>query len=143
MELDRFKALAAAYGGRTAHWPEAERAGAEALMARAPDACAAVLADEAGLDELLDGWRAAAPLAELRAAVLASAPAKGAPRRSWRWADWLPSAGLAAVGVAGIICGATLFSVAASEMRSEAMVAAAAADDPSDWSTLVSGGGQT
>ena len=143
MELDRFKALAAAYGGRPARWPEAERGPAEALMARMPDACAAALNAEADIDGLLDGWRADAPSPDLRAAVLAGAPLKGAPRRPRLWEAWLPGAGLAAIGVAGIICGVTLFSFAAADVRSEAMVAAAAADDPSGWSALISGGGQT
>lgn len=143
MELDRFKALAAAYGGQPARWPEAERAEAEALIASAPDACAAVLADETKLDGLLDRWGAPAPSADLRASVLAGAPVKGAARRLRLWEAWLPGAGLAAVAVAGVICGVTLFSFAVADVRSEAMVAAAAADDPSGWSTLISGGGQT
>ena len=139
MELDRFKALAAAYGGRPARWPEAERAAAEALMARSPEACGAVLEDEGGLDGLLDGWRAPAPTADLRSAVLAGPPAAGS-RRARLWEAWLPGAGLAAIGVAGVICGVTLFSFAAADVRSEAMVAAAASDDPSGWSTLIVGG---
>ncbi len=147
MELDRFKALAAAYGARPARWPKTERAAAEALMARMPDACAAVLGDEADLDGLLDGWRADAPSPDLRGAVLAGAPikgqVKGGSRRPRVWEAWLPGAGLAAIGVAGVICGATLFSFAAADVGSEAMVAAAAADDPSGWSALISGGGQT
>ena len=141
MELDRFKTLAAAYGGRPARWPEAERIAAEALIAREPQACAAVLEDESGLDDLLEGWRAPAPSADLRAAVLGGAPAAGA-RRPRLWEAWLPGAGLAAIGVAGVICGVTLFSFAAADARADAMVSAAAADDPSDWSTLI-GGGQT
>ena len=143
MELDRFKALAAAYGGRPARWPKAERAAAEALMTREPQACAAVLKDEFELDGVLDGWRVDPPSADLRGAVLSGARTKGVARRPRLWEAWLPGAGLAAVAVAGVICGVTLFSFAAADVRSEAMVAAAAADDPSGWSALVSGGGQT
>ncbi|MEO6377290.1 MAG: hypothetical protein ABIO37_04610 [Caulobacteraceae bacterium] len=141
MGLDRFKALAAAYGGRPARWPEAERTAAQALMARAPDDCAAALAEEAELDGALDGWDAPAPTAALRAAILAGAPVKGSRRWvSLRWQGWLPGAGLAAIGMAGVLCGATLFGVAAADVRTEATVAAATADDPSGWSTLLGGG---
>ena len=141
MELDRFKALAAAYGGRPVRWPAAERAAAEALMARSPEACAAVLDEAAGLDDVLDSWHAPPPSADLRATVLAAAPKAGV-RRPRLWEAWLPGAGLAAIGVAGVICGATLVSFAAADARADAIVTAAAADDPSDWSTLI-GGGQT
>ena len=51
---DRFRELAAAYGGVVARWPDDYRAAA-AQMAREPFAVA-VLAEALALDEALDGW---------------------------------------------------------------------------------------
>jgi hypothetical protein len=70
MTLERLRALIAAYGGNPARWPLAERPVAEALLARSPEARAA-LADAEPLDTLLDAVPALSPSPALRAAVLA------------------------------------------------------------------------
>lgn len=84
MTLDRLLALIAAYGGKPAKWPAAERAAAEALLARSPEARAA-LAEAEPLDTLLDAVPALAPSPALRAAVLASMPQTARPGRGSRW----------------------------------------------------------
>lgn len=84
MTLDRLLALIAAYGGKPAKWPAAERAAAEALLARSPEARAA-LAEAEPLDTLLDAVPALAPSPALRAAVLASIPQTARPGRGSRW----------------------------------------------------------
>ena len=58
MDLDRFAALAEAYGGDVSRWPEVEREAAALLMATEPGATASRLAVESDLDWALDSWRA-------------------------------------------------------------------------------------
>ena len=85
MDLDRFAALAAAYGGDVSRWPELEREAAALLMATEPQATASRLAGESDLDWALDAWRAPGASAALQAAILASAPAA---RRVPPWRGW-------------------------------------------------------
>lgn len=73
MTLERLRDLIAAYGGNPTRWPLAERPAAEALLARSPEARAA-LADAGPLDTLLDAVPALPPSPALRAAVLADMP---------------------------------------------------------------------
>lgn len=84
MTLERLRALIAAYGGTPAKWPTAERAAAEALLARSPEARAA-LAEAIPLDTLLDAVPALAPSPALRAAVLAAMPQSELSGRGNRW----------------------------------------------------------
>ena len=84
MTLERLRALIAAYGGKPAKWPTAERAAAEALLARSPEARAA-LAEAEPLDTLLDAVPALAPSPALRAAVLAAMPQSDRSGRGSRW----------------------------------------------------------
>jgi ferric-dicitrate binding protein FerR (iron transport regulator) len=84
MTLERMRALVAAYGGKPANWPAAERAAAEALLARSPEARAA-LAEAEPLDTLLDAVPALAPSPALRAAVLAAMPQSDRSGRRSRW----------------------------------------------------------
>ena len=84
MTLERLRALIAAYGGKPARWPAAERAAAEALLARSPEARAA-LAEAEPIDSLLDAVPALAPSPALRAAVLAGMPQSDRSGRGSRW----------------------------------------------------------
>jgi hypothetical protein len=72
--LARFRELLDAYGADAERWPADERAGARGLLAREPEARAA-LAAAAALDRILDLAPAAEPSAALVGAVLAGAPA--------------------------------------------------------------------
>lgn len=131
MDLKRFTDLTETYGGRLARWPEPERAGTHALLANEARA-ADILRDGDWLDALLDDWRVEPAGAELRTAVLASAPAKTGlrPRRVAWMSDvrlWFAGAGLAA-GLAGVFCGVVLSTAALGEQRDEALVASAVSD---------------
>jgi len=84
MTLERLRALIAAYGGKPSNWPAAERAAAEALLARSPEARAA-LAEAEPLDTLLDAVPALAPSPALRAAVLAGMPRSNRSGRGTWW----------------------------------------------------------
>src|ERR1700757_3952229 len=72
MDLKRFAAIVESYGAWPAHWPEAGRTAAEALLRESPEAQALVAAARP-VDRLLDAVPALLPTAGLRAAVLASA----------------------------------------------------------------------
>ena len=84
MTLERLRTLIAAYGTDPARWPLAERPAAEALMARSPEARAA-LADAEPLDTLLDAVPALSPSPALRAAVLADMPRMARSGRIGWW----------------------------------------------------------
>jgi hypothetical protein len=111
MDLERFEALAGAYGGDIGRWPAGERAAASALAAPEPARTAAILSAEAGLDARLAAFAVRSPGAALVGAVLRSAETAGADasRRLWRW---LTGAGvgvaLAASAAGGVAVGAFL-----------------------------------
>lgn len=117
LTLDRFQALADAYGGVVARWPEPYR---EAAMQMASQPAAReILAQAFALDEVLDGWTVAPPSAALRERLVAGAPTRrlGARGRLW-WS---------AVGIAATLAGATVGTAA--------VAMAAPIDPPSDSST--------
>ena len=108
MTRERFEALAQAYGGDMARWPDAER-GAAALLAVAEPAFAQGLLARAGdLDAALDAWRASQADAALSERILAHAPG---PRQgllaTWSWRAGL-GASLAAACAAGVLLGVRL-----------------------------------
>ena len=84
MTLERLRALIAAYSSKPAKWPAAERAAAEALLARSSEARAA-LAEAEPLDTLLDAVPALAPSPALRAAVLSGMPQGDRSGRGSLW----------------------------------------------------------
>ena len=84
MTLERLRALIAAYGGNPARWPLTERPAAEGLLARSPEARAA-LAEAEPLDTLLDAVPALSPSPALRAAVLADMPGSVRSGRMGWW----------------------------------------------------------
>ena len=137
MDMTRFEALAAAYGGDLSRWPATERAAAQALQAQEPEAAARVLGSAACLDGALDSWRVAPASQTLRAKILGGAGSRPA-RAAARW-FWLTGAGLAAAGVSGAICGAVLCGALSSGLQADALVAAAAPDDSSGVSAWLAG----
>lgn len=111
LEAGRFRALAEAYGGDISRWPEAERASAEAWLARNPREGAAELEAARALDDLLGTWRTPEPAEALRNRVLI--PASAQVRQARRRAFVLTlggGAGLAAACLAGILVAPVLLS---------------------------------
>ena len=123
MELERFRQLIEAYGAEPARWPAAEREAARRLAASDARA-AAMLAEAAGLDRLLDQAAPLAPpivdaealIARATAAAQAGAPGAGLrhrPAGGGRAGSandrglWLRAASLAAAALIGFIVGAT------------------------------------
>ncbi|MDO8901450.1 MAG: hypothetical protein Q7V15_08860 [Phenylobacterium sp.] len=132
MDLDRFAALAEAYGGDVSRWPADEREDATLLMSTTPEAAATVLARESDLDWALDAWRVPAASANLQAAILACAPAERAPPwRGWLWRTSL-GAGLMAAGVAGVMAGVVVSGAVAPIGELEVITAAVSAYDTLD-----------
>jgi hypothetical protein len=118
MTPDRFRRLTEAYGASPEHWPQAERAGAEALLARQDPEALAALAEALALDLMLATHAVDAPDPDLILRIVASAPSARAPRArntgapGWkqpRW--WLSGAGFVGVGVAGIAAGVLAISL--------------------------------
>ena len=99
MNRERFEQIVAAYGADSRRWPEAERAQAEAFAAATPDA-AALVADEAGLDRVLDQAARTPDTSTLAARILAQARAHGV-----RAFDTRAIIALAACAVFGVIIG--------------------------------------
>jgi hypothetical protein len=103
----RFAALAEAYGGEIARWPEGEREAARALLASHPEALAQVLADAAQLDRLLDLAPAQAPTAALLGRLIVDAPQPAKAVRRWVAAVGAVL-GLSAAAFAGVLAGVAL-----------------------------------
>ncbi len=95
--LTRFQALADAYGGVIARWPDAEKDDA-LRVCRTPEG-RAILADALALDEALDGWLVSVPSDALAAHVLAGAPRISIARSVKIW--WT------AIGMTVALSGAT------------------------------------
>ena len=126
MDLKRFAAIVESYGAGPTHWPEAERAAAEALLLESLEAQALVAAAKP-VDRLLDAVPALLPSSDLRAAVLAGAARRPRVSLRARLADaWRELAGelggwrlagsvLAASLVLGVLTGGLLSGLAASE----------------------------
>lgn len=111
LEAGRFRALAEAYGGDISRWPEAERASAEAWLARNPREGAAELEAARALDDLLETWRTPEPAEALRNRVLIPAPAQVRQARRRAFVLTLGGgAGLAAACLAGILVAPVLLS---------------------------------
>lgn len=106
-ELDRLEALLDRYGARGADWPAADRAWAEALVARDP--AARQLMDEARFaEEALHRLHAPQPDAALIGEIMAASPAGTGARATRPWpfrTVWKPLAGLAFALVLGLATG--------------------------------------
>ena len=108
LSLERFRALADAYGGVIARWPERERDAALRFSAH-PEAVA-ILREAATLDATLDRWRVPAPNAALRDRIVRSAMLPGAITARARL--WWSGIGVAAA-LAGAGAGIATVAVAA------------------------------
>ena len=127
MTRERFQALADAYGGDIARWPEAERPAAHALLAADGGWARGALAEAEGLDAVLAVARPQPVSADLTDRILAAAPKPRARRTGIRWL--LPAgmgAGLAAACAAGLFTGVQLAQAAAED---DAGITAVASDD--------------
>lgn len=114
MTPERFEALAEAYGGAIARWPDPERDAAAQLMILRPDWAEAVLRRAGDLDAVLDQWAPHKVSHELSQAIIDSAPG---PRRTWpRWLLGASlGAGLATACAAGLLVGIAMAPGLASE----------------------------
>lgn len=83
LTMERLVEMLDAYGAAPERWPAAERAAAEALIARSEEA-RAHQRRAAELDRLLDALPTVAPSAGLRERVLAAAPKRRPAARAWR-----------------------------------------------------------
>ena len=99
MNRERFEQIVAAYGADPRRWPQAERAAAEAFAAANTDA-AALMADEVGLDRMLDHAAHVPDTSALSARILSQTPARAA-----RAFDTRAIVALAACAVCGVIIG--------------------------------------
>lgn len=102
LSLERFAALAEAYGAAIERWPVGERAAAQAMANGA--AARAILARAQDLDRLLDSYRVPAPSSALAGRILADADR--IVRRRDMARNWWAGLGLAGVGLAGALAGA-------------------------------------
>jgi len=107
MTLERLRDILDAYGAEPAHWPEAERAAMQELIATSPGAQTA-LAQAAALDALLAHDRPVMPtLNPIKIAARAAATPR-VPRGSWAVRSMWPNvAGLAAAAIVGFVVGWT------------------------------------
>ncbi len=119
LTADRFRALADAYGGVVARWPEDHREAA-VQMASQP-AAREILAQALALDEVLDAWTVAPPSISLRERLTADAPA---PKRRLAARGRLWWSG---IGIAATLAGATAGTAA--------VAIVSPLDPPSDSST--------
>lgn len=130
MDIERFRALADAYGADLRRWPESERAAAAALIEAEPGQTRAVMAEADELDALLHASPPPQPSQALRDAILAAAPRARAQRRGFGF--WLSGAGLAAAGMAGLLIGASASSAMVEDVRADAALAEAMTAEPLD-----------
>jgi hypothetical protein len=116
MTPERFRRLTETYGAMPEHWPVAERADAQALLAQGDPDVLAALAEASSLDLMLSAHTIPAPETDLIRRIEASAPLVSMKEKpAWkqpRW--WISSAGFVGVGVAGIAAGALAISLTAS-----------------------------
>lgn len=104
MTPERFRELTEFYGAEPQRWPVAEREGALAYMRDHAADAETVMTEALTLDDMLSGYTIAAPSAELRELIVASAPKAG--RSNWATLLRWESAGLAGLGLAGALAGA-------------------------------------
>ena len=102
LDLERFAALAEAYGSAIERWPIEERDAARAMAGSAP--ARAILARQQALDRVLDTYRVPEPSSALSGRVLAEADRRVGRRNAGR--RWWAGLGLAGVGLAGALVGA-------------------------------------
>jgi hypothetical protein len=109
LSLDRFRALADAYGGAVARWPESYRDAASRLAATRRGA--AILERASALDAHLDAWRIPAPAADLSARIVTGGRS-AARKRTARWRLWWSGIGVSAA-LAGAVAGSAAVAMVA------------------------------
>jgi hypothetical protein len=130
LSRDRFTALAQAYGGDIARWPEAEREAARALLRQDPQGLGRELEDASALDRLLDLAPAGAVDAALLGRLVAAAPRPAASAR--RWIAGLGAAlGLGVSAMAGVTVGVVLAGQDREDLSADALIAASVGGDDS------------
>jgi len=121
----QFEALAEAYGGDIARWPDAVREDAALLAGAHPEFARAVLTRQGQLDEALDTLPRAVASRDLFERIVASAPAA---RRRPRWLAWLAGASvgtaLAGAAAAGLVMGVQLSQASAVSAEASAQAVA-------------------
>ncbi|NJC40168.1 hypothetical protein GGQ87_000426 [Brevundimonas alba] len=127
MTAERFHALVAAYGADRRHWPEDERAAAEAFAAAHADVAAPALDDADALDALLHRSPTPQVSMALRDRVLAAAvTASGRAGRTGRvWIDRLSlafGAGWAVATCAGVAAGVIMTANFAADAQADAVL---------------------
>jgi hypothetical protein len=135
MDQARFEQIVAAYGSRSAAWPEQERDAAVAFAASSEEARAR-LEQEARLDLMLDAAPTIKPSRSLRDRIIGAMPhpLPSLAERLDRWAselwplgrNWQPVAVLATAAVLGIAAG---WTVPSGETDSDSMDGASLALD--------------
>ncbi|MBY8948660.1 MULTISPECIES: hypothetical protein [unclassified Pseudomonas] len=107
MTPERFAYLADVYGADLHRWPDAERAGAQALLDSGNVHARDAVQQARWLDSRLDGHQPA-----FADATLVRQIRQSAPRSFWsRYASWLSPAGLVGAGIAGIVTGMLVASM--------------------------------
>jgi hypothetical protein len=127
MTPERFQQLLAAYGSRTARWPEAEREAAEALLRESATA-KSWLEAEAELDLALAEWQPSSLEPDLSRRLL-EIPVRYPASKPKRWPFrtlWAPGLGWAAAAAFGLMLGSCDDSFEAT--TATASVASAAQD---------------
>ena len=126
MMMQRFQALADAYGGDLARWPADEQADARAWRAANAAEALGILNEAGALDLLLDRGAVAAPGPVLRDRITASARQARKPVRALLWAS---ATGLMAACAAGLMLGATLSDRLLPDPAAESVIQTATAFD--------------
>jgi len=104
MAVERFQALAEAYGGTIDRWPIETRAAAR--RAASNPLCRAILAEAASLDALLEQWKDPVPTHGLVERIVSSAPIWMRRMRVRRRIWW------SGIGIAAALAGALAGSMA-------------------------------
>jgi hypothetical protein len=107
MTPERFGALAQAYGADLQRWPVEERDAAMALAHAGSPRIAAMLAEAAALDKVLDRYQVAPANAALTRRVLATVPRS---ILGFWYPDWWSGLSVAGVALGGVLAGAILVS---------------------------------
>lgn len=141
MTVERFMALAEAYGADLRRWPEAERAAAEAFLAAAPETARPVLAEADRIDDLLFASARPRPSAALRERVLNSAvqvrlKAAGAGRRWLERLVLILGAGWAAAACAGVAAGVLMTTHLTADAQADAVLYQASLSGVDDTEVL-------
>jgi hypothetical protein len=131
MTLDRFRALADAWGGDLSRWPASEQAAARSLMESAP-AARAELDDARSFDALLSRDVVSPPSTGLRRAIVLAADARlegGFWKTLWRELGGARIAGPA-------LAASVVLGIAASAILSPALETATSTDESPDYAEL-------